>query len=228
MLKVVVVFCGFVRTALGLAFLVISEKNSRSGDDHDDHDQRNLKLQFLCHIPYVIKSGPLIHARMRGSFKTLRDGRALELLVNEVPHPAELVQDFFGNFLIVRRVRKRPVQADAVSGKRRAGLFGVVADRDDIVKMPTQVFPHVLRALAGNVDPDLLHHADRGLIDPGRPGPGAVRLEPVAAVMPEDAFGHLGATGIARAQNENFGFQWFSKKRRSAAARRPPAHWLAQ
>lgn len=65
------------------------------------------------------------------------------------------------------------------AGECRAGLAGVIADRDHIIEILAQEFVDVLRAVVRDVDPELQQYEDGPGIDLGRLGARTVGLVPI-------------------------------------------------
>ena len=151
-----------------------------------------------------------------------------EFLANKVADFSELILDLFGDFLGMGRVWERPVEPLGRPWECGTGFIGVITDGDHVVEMLTEEFFDVLGSVTGNIDADLLHDFNGNRIDFGWRGAGAFDFELVAAVMAEDPFGHLGAAGVARAENENACFHSFCKSLSRLTAVIPPKNWLNQ
>ena len=53
----------------------------------------------------------------------------------QIPDLAEFVQNFLGSFFFMRRIGKGPMKTSAFSRKNGARLFGIIANRNHIIKM---------------------------------------------------------------------------------------------
>ena len=61
-----------------------------------------------------------------------------------------------------------------------------------------------------NINADFLHYFDRFRMNvAGRHGPGAASVQQISGGLAQDAFGHMTAAGIPRAENEN---SWFHQQ----------------
>jgi hypothetical protein len=123
-----------------------------------------------------------------------------------IAHTAEAGQ----NFLLAAggpgRIVKRPVMTVHLAGKNRARLIRVAAHSDDGMDRLIQEFLQVLRAMAGNVNARLGHDLDGQRMDKaGWLGSGALDVYEFACRRAQKAFGHVAATGITGAKNENNG-----------------------
>src|SRR5215210_5814617 len=84
------------------------------------------------------------------------------------------------------RILEAAVDALCAAGEDGAGLLRVVADGNDVVEvLPDELFRR-LRAVSRDVDADLAHRLDRLGPHATRVDPGALHLEAVAAVVPQD------------------------------------------
>jgi hypothetical protein len=95
------------------------------------------------------------------------------------------------------------MNGDRAAWKDWAGFLGVVAHRQYVVEPLACEVIHVLRAMAGNVDPDLAHYRDGFGANLARPRAGALHFEAVAGVVTQQALRHLAAGGVASAKNED-------------------------
>ena len=94
-----------------------------------------------------------------------------------------------------------------LTGIYRTGLIRVAADRDDRFNRLIQKLIHVLGMMAGNINPDFLHHLNgQRMHIAGGLGPGALDVEFVPDGRAEQAFSEMAATGIAGAEDEDGGF----------------------
>ena len=92
------------------------------------------------------------------------------------------------------------------ANKYGAGFVSRIADGNNEVEINAMSLREVLRALGRvgeDVDADFSHGADGEQVEAIRIGPGGVGVDEVSAKSTSKAFGHLAATGIARAQEEN-------------------------
>ena len=66
---------------------------------------------------------------------------------------------------------------------------------------------HVLRGMAGNVDPDFPHDLDRFRMNvTGRLRASALHVDKIPRSLPQNSFCHVTATGISGAEDKN---DWF-------------------
>src|SRR3974390_929112 len=98
---------------------------------------------------------------------------------------------------------KTAVHRDGRTREDRATLFSVVTNRKYVVEQLVHEFVHALGTLAGNIDAQLAHDFDRFRTNAARPGPSAECLEEVSRVMSQQAFGHLAARRVPRAENQD-------------------------
>lgn len=136
-------------------------------------------------------------------------------------HPAHFVSDTAEageNFLLTAgglgRIVKRPVMTIYLAGENRAGSVRVAADGDDGVDRPIQKFLQGFRAMTGNVNARLGHDLDGQRMNlAGRIRAGALDVHEVACRCAQKSLGHVAATGVAGAENENEGLH-FGRRRR--------------
>src|SRR5579864_8355268 len=101
------------------------------------------------------------------------------------------------------RVGEAPVQALPGSKEHGARLVGLITDSDHCVERFVDIAIESLALLAGNVDAELGHRADRQWSDVRRFSPGRERIEASTAKRAEEAFGHLAPRGVVRAQEQD-------------------------
>lgn len=89
------------------------------------------------------------------------------------------------------------------SGQEWAVIFGVIANREDVIERLAEKFVNVLGTVAGDVDAELAHDGDCLWANVAWFGSGARDLEAMARVVAEEAFGHLASGGISGAENED-------------------------
>src|SRR5947209_2293156 len=87
--------------------------------------------------------------------------------------------------------------------ENRAAFLGVVADRDDVIEPLTVELIHMLRAMAAYVDAQLTHGGYRFRPHSAGLRAGALDLELIAGIMPQQPFGHLAPCGIAGAEDQD-------------------------
>src|SRR5271157_1946260 len=89
-------------------------------------------------------------------------------------------------------------------GDDRADRTGVVAERDGEIERYTLKRIERFWLVAGDIDPDLLHHLNRtGTYPPGWAESGREDLVPVAVFRLEVTFRHLGTGGVCGADKED-------------------------
>ena len=114
-----------------------------------------------------------------------------------VAHLLEGVPNFRLAPLDLCRVGEWPVMAVRLAAVGGAGMVGVVANGDDSLDVALEKLVHVLGRVCGNIDADVGQGAD----GEGMDGTGALDIEQIAGDVAEDAFGHVGATGVAGAED---------------------------
>jgi len=117
--------------------------------------------------------------------------------MNEIADLAELLSDFFGNRLLMRRVRKCPMELGAIPRENRTGLLGIITNSYDIVKMLPQQLADALRTLAGYINTKFAHDLNGYFVDCGRLGSSTENLEFICSIMPQYPFSHLRTAGIS-------------------------------
>ena len=91
-----------------------------------------------------------------------------------------------------------------LAGEHRADLVRIAADRDDGLHRLVQELAQVLREVGGNIDADLAHHFDgQRMHVAGGFRAGAGHAQCVAGGSAQDAFGEMGAAGVASAEDED-------------------------
>ena len=90
-----------------------------------------------------------------------------EVSINIVADASELVKHMFVGASCLGRILITHVNLMLhVAVKDRAGLLGVIADRDDVVPILVEVFIHFAGGMIADVDSTLTHHHNRLGIDP--------------------------------------------------------------
>ena len=106
-------------------------------------------------------------------------------------------------------VIERPVVPVHLARKDRAGLVRDAADRDHGLDRGVHELRHRLRAMAGDINADLLHHLNSERVNVTRRiRSGALHVERIAGGRAQDAFGEMAATRVAGAEDENGGFHF--------------------
>ena len=125
-----------------------------------------------------------------------------EHAANVVAHLLEGVPNFRLAPHDLCRVGEWPVMAVRLAAAGGAGMVGVVANGDDSLDVALEKLVHVLGRVCGNIDADVSQGADgEGMDGTGGVGTGALDIEQIAGDVAEDAFGHVGATGVAGAED---------------------------
>ena len=95
------------------------------------------------------------------------------------------------------------------TGKSGALPLCMVADCDDVVKLPLHKFLYIPRGLSADVDADLAH--DRHCSRMNSPGfcTGAEHFVFVACQMAKDALSHLTSRGVSGAEKQNSFFSHY-------------------
>lgn len=107
------------------------------------------------------------------------------------------------------------------SGKNGAALGGRIADRDDVVKRLTGKFAHVLGPLVSDIDASFPHDSDGKRMDRRRVRSRADGRDAISAQVPQQAFRHLRARGVPRAQDEHAQLASLSHHTRPSILREP-------
>ena len=147
---------------------------------------------------------PLIVDYFAQRLACLHSGLAVvgEHAADVVAHLLEGVPNFRLAALGLCRVGEWPVMAVRLAAVGGAGMVGVVANGDDSLDVALEKLVHVLGRVCGNIDADVGQGADgEGMNGTGGVGTGALDIEQIAGDVAEDAFGHVGATGVAGAEN---------------------------
>ena len=90
-----------------------------------------------------------------------------------------------------------------VRGHGRANFVCFAAQRDHCVRLAPRHVAEALRVLPGDVDPGLEHHLDRGGMDAPGLGPRAPDLGASRRQSPGEALGHLAASGVVDAHEDD-------------------------
>lgn len=139
-------------------------------------------------------------------FAALR-GVGFEFSFDFVADAAEDVQLFVFGADRVAGIIEGPVEAMDLAGVGRADLIGFATDGDDGVDFLVEEFAHALGAVAADVDADLGHGFDRQRVHVARGfGASAVDIEDVAGGGAQNAFGHVAASRVARAKDQDLRF----------------------
>ena len=91
-----------------------------------------------------------------------------------------------------------------IEGKKGTALPGIVAYRNHIVKIYALVLHYIVGGLGRNVDAVFLHGGNGSGIHTVRFNSCTVHFGFVSGEITQISFGHLTATAIACAENENF------------------------
>ncbi len=110
-------------------------------------------------------------------------GRFFEFAMDHISDASEFIKHFRGDLFLMWRIGERPMEADAIARKGRAGLLGAITDGNDVVKMLAQKIFGVLGPLVRNIDPDLLHDLNGSRVDNGWLDPGARPLLLAPAIV---------------------------------------------
>lgn len=131
-----------------------------------------------------------------------------------IADPAELLHDLFLRTGSVCGIVEGPVMPVHLPGERGTGLIRVVANGDDSLDAAVEELVHVLRGMRGNIDSDFGHGRHGfGMNVSDRPGSRAMHIEQIPGRIPQDAFRHVAAAGIARAKNQDARFAHAVKAR---------------
>jgi len=106
-----------------------------------------------------------------------------EILANLVPHAAENGNSLVFGTMHGGGVFKVVMDGDGLPGKDGAGLFGVVANGQNVIEMLPAELLDGLGMLAGNVNAQLAHDCDRLGADVAGPGTGALHFETITCVV---------------------------------------------
>ena len=133
-------------------------------------------------------------------------GVGLKHLTDFIAHAAEDEKLLLFGAGGVGGVVKAPVVAVYLAGKHGAGLIGIAADGDDGFNVLIEELIEVLGMMRGDVDADLGHDFDgEGMDVAGGLGAGAGDGVAFTQDVAEDAFGEVGAAGVAGAEDEDGG-----------------------
>jgi|JI10StandDraft_1071094.scaffolds.fasta_scaffold65153_3 hypothetical protein len=144
--------------------------------------------------------------RLGGSSCTVHSayGIGFEDALDLIAHAAE-----DGHYLLIGAggmsgIIETPMVAVELTGEHGAGLIGIAADGDDGLDVLVQELVHVLAGVRADVDANLCHGFDAERVDVAC-GLGAGAGDDVAVIErgAEDAFGEMGAAGVAGAEDED-------------------------
>jgi hypothetical protein len=131
-------------------------------------------------------------------------GVGLEDALDFIAHAAEDLHLFLLGASGVGGVVEAPVVAIELAGEHGAGLVGIAADGDDGLNLLVQKLVHVLAGVGADVDADLGHGFDGERMHvTGGFGAGAGDDVIVIQSGAKEAFGKVGAAGVAGAKDED-------------------------
>jgi hypothetical protein len=91
-------------------------------------------------------------------------------------------------------VFKVVMEGHTLAWKNRAALFGVVANREDIIEMQADEFVHVFGPLVRNVNAEFLHHRYGFRAHRSRVRAGAENLISISKFVAKHTLSHLAAS----------------------------------
>ena len=100
-----------------------------------------------------------------------------------------------------RRVFEAVMKALSFAGKDRANFIRVFADGDDEIEFLSDKFVYVFRAMAGNINADFVHCLNRFGADEAGFGSSTEDFKIFPAIVTQNSFRHLAASGISSAEN---------------------------
>ena len=118
--------------------------------------------------------------------------------MDQITNFTKFIKDRFWLPLSLRRVGKRPAHNLRSPRKDRTWFFGVITNRDHIVKSLSLEFMDGLGTLAGNIYADLSHDFNGKGIDNRWLCPPAENLKPSASIMAQYSLRHLRTARISR------------------------------
>lgn len=143
--------------------------------------------------------------RLGGGAVEEASGVGAEDAGNFVADAAEFVADFLFGAGGVSWVVEGEVVAADLAWEHGAGLVGVAADGDDGLDVLVEEFVEVFGSVVGDVDADFLEDFDGHGVDVAS-GLGASGGDGVVGEeLAEDAFGDVGAAGVAGAEYKDHG-----------------------
>ena len=113
-----------------------------------------------------------------------------------VADTAKYCQAFLRRSRCCGRIRYAPVQPFCSAGEYRAGLVGVIANRDHKIEVFSQQGIQMFGLVFRNIDADLRHDHDGIRMDASWFRAGAEGLPLLPVYGTEQTFGHLRAAGI--------------------------------
>jgi len=116
---------------------------------------------------------------------------SLQVKPQLVSHAPEYCQAFFFRTWRRRRVFEIVMQLLCAAEEHRASLAGIVADGNHVIEWLSLKFIHILRAMPGNINPQLAHDGYRLRAHEARFHSSADNLETLPRIMPQQPFGHL-------------------------------------
>jgi hypothetical protein len=117
---------------------------------------------------------------------------------------SELSEDFVFGAFGMSGIIEAPMVAVYLARIHRACLVGISAHRDHRGDFPIQKIVHVLRRVAGDVDPDFLHYLDcLRMHIAGRLRTGTVDLDEVTRGGAKTTLRHVTATRVSGAKDED-------------------------
>jgi hypothetical protein len=136
------------------------------------------------------------------SGEPFKGGReSFQVIPNFIPHSAKEDEALVFRALKGCGILKRFVNAFGVTGKHRAALLCMVADREHVIEGLALKIIHVLRTMIGNINAELFHNRNRFGSHAPRFCASAFNFEAVSGIMLEQAFRHLAAGGVSRTEN---------------------------
>jgi hypothetical protein len=128
---------------------------------------------------------------------------AFDTLPKGVAHLAVDGELFLFGAARLARVGEAPVPPLLGAEEHGAGRVGLVAHGDDQVERLVEVALERLALLAGDVDAQLGHGADRERAHLGRLGARRQRLEALVTECPQQPLGNLRASGVVGTQEQD-------------------------
>src|SRR5579863_5564306 len=126
-----------------------------------------------------------------------------KVVADLVANLAEESQALWLGPVVVGGIDEAVVDGHGSSGKNGAEFAGIVTYGKHVIETLAGEIVDVFGAVAAQVDANFLHDGNRFRTDFRRVHARAEDLKAIAGIVPEQALGHLAASGVAGAQDQD-------------------------
>jgi len=118
-------------------------------------------------------------------------GEGAQIFADLIAHPAKQSEALLFAAFERGGVFERAMKCEGCSGKQRAVVFRVIANREDVIEVLVLELANVLGAVAGDIDAQLAHNGDCLRAKMAWFGSCAGYFEPIAGEVAQEALGYL-------------------------------------